>query len=170
MDNYKEKMNEVKNEVKNAANSIATEENKQKISNAADTVVKKAKGVNKKVWAIAAVAVVVLIAVISSFGGTIDKSIKEEVEQVVYQSSGYEAKNLKLVGKYEYPDSIFEEEADYYISGRYEGKGDKDGYYFLCIVLRASDGKEENLSFSLAGEYENKSELKDQIDTLTFLK
>ena len=61
MADYKNKINEVKNEVMNAASNIATEENKQKLAEATSSAVKKAKGLNKKTIAIIAVVAVVLI-------------------------------------------------------------------------------------------------------------
>lgn len=170
MADYKNKINEVKNEVMNAASNIATEENKQKLAEATSTAVKKAKGLNKKTIAIIAVVAVVLIAILSSLGGGIDKDVQKELENYVYQQTTYEAVDLKLEGEYEIPDSIFKEEVDYYISGRYDGSGERDGYYFLCIVSKTGDGIEENISCRMAGEYEKKSELKDTIKSFDFLK
>ena len=81
MADYKNKINEVKNEVMNAASNIATEENKQKLAEATSTAVKKAKGLNKKTIAIIAVVAVVLIAILSSLGGGIDKDVQKELEK-----------------------------------------------------------------------------------------
>lgn len=170
MADYKNKLNEVKNEVKNAANNIATEENKQKLAQATKTAVKKAKGLNKKTLAIIAVAVVGIIAVFALFSGRIDKDVKKEAVEAIQRQTGYEAVDLKLEGKYENPDPMFKIEVDHYISGKYKGNGDKEGYYFLCIVSQTGDGIEENLSCRLVEEFESKDDLKDFVEELEYLE
>ncbi|MGN0635305.1 MAG: hypothetical protein ACI4I5_03695 [Acutalibacteraceae bacterium] len=72
MADYKEKINEVKGSVMDVAANITSEENKQKISNAAGTVAQKAKGMSKKqkLIALCAVVAVVVIALIAKGGGT----------------------------------------------------------------------------------------------------
>lgn len=71
MADYKEKLVEVKDTVKDVAANIASEENKQKVANAAGSVAQKAKGMSKKqkLIALCAVVAVVVIALIAKGGG-----------------------------------------------------------------------------------------------------
>ena len=94
MADYKEKFNEVKDSVMDAAANIASEENKQKLADATSAVTEKAKGLNKKTIAIVAVAVVVVIVLSAKIGGSsggdAEKILKEYLE-----GRGYTVSDIK---------------------------------------------------------------------------
>ena len=92
--NYKEKLGEIANEAQNVVSSIATEENKQKVAEAAETTVKKVKSLNKKTLIVIAVAVVAVIALFSIFGGN---KAEKAVEQYITEIYNDEVKDIKEI-------------------------------------------------------------------------
>ena len=94
MADYKDKINEVRDSVKDAAANIASDENKQKLTDAADAVAKKAKGLNKKTIAVIAVALVAVIVLVFKIGGgssKAEKVLKTELENKYH----YSVSNIK---------------------------------------------------------------------------
>ena len=80
---YKGKLEEAKNKVVEQGKNIMSEENRQKLSEAAETAVKKGKGFKftKKNITVIAVAVVAIIAVFAIFGGSEKREVKDIVEK-----------------------------------------------------------------------------------------
>lgn len=96
MADYKEKLIEVKGTVKDAAANIASEENKQKVADAAGTVAQKAKGMSKKqkLIALCAVVAVVVIALIAKGGGA---KPEKELESYLTQRGYTLIEDMKVV-------------------------------------------------------------------------
>lgn len=94
MADYKEKFNEVRDSVKDAAANIASEENKQKLADATSAVAEKTKGLNKKTIAIIAVAVVVVIVLISKIGGSSNGDAEKILKQYL-EDRGYTVSDIK---------------------------------------------------------------------------
>lgn len=165
MADYKEKFNEVRDSVKDAAANIASEENKQKLADATSVVAEKTKGLNKKTIGIIAIVIVALIAILSLFGGgKLTKEMKEQIEND-NTISYYGAKNLKLVYTAKHKNSMLKKEVEYFVSGQYKGNNPR-GQYFICDLYEASDGKATNWNVTIYGEYADKKQLQTEVDKL----
>lgn len=173
--NYKEKLNEMANEVKNTANSIATEENKQKLAEAANTTMKKAKSLDKKTLAIIAAVVVAVIAVFSLFGNGAEKDAIKAVEKHM-EEQGYEVTNLKVEETFEFKykkSNAFDSGDTEFIAiivGEYKGeKAKEEGRKYFCCEYSFMDYKDKD-----KGDYDNfspqsfneKSYIKDAVDSV----
>lgn len=151
--NYKEKLGEIANEAQNVVSSIATEENKQKVAEAAETTVKKVKSLNKKTLIIIAVAVVAVIAILSSFGGN---KAEKAVEQYIAEYYDDKVKDIKEVwsDKYEtdlgYGNWVDTESTLFQVEGK--------ELYYICLVASAGDYIDIDVSV-----YSEKSDMKDDI-------
>ena len=131
--NYKEKLGEIVNEAQNVVSSIATEENKQKVAEVAETTVKKVKSLNKKTLIIIAVAVVAVIALFS-FSSS-DSSSENEILIKEYAADNLyvELKNINEESRITYETYREEEkwiEKTFYI---YSAKGNDGLYYVACM-------------------------------------
>lgn len=147
MADYKEKLNEVKDSVKDAAATIVSEENKQKREKATDTVAEKAKGLKgkSKTIILAAVAVVAVIVLISKIGGSskAEKVLKAELENKYH----YSVSNIKEEFKDSFKvqsatlDGNFEK-ADFYIMSceTEVGNNPNSQRYAVYTVMLYEDG------------------------------
>lgn len=151
--NYKEKLGEIANETQNVVSSIATEENKHKVAEAAETTVKKVKSLNKKTLIIIAVAVVAVIAIFSLFG---DNKHEKAVEQYLYEHYDDKVKDIKEVwnDKYEtdlgYGNWVDAEASLFQVEGK--------ELYYICLVTSAGDYVDVEVSV-----YSEKSDMKSEI-------
>lgn len=117
MADYKEKLVEVKGTVKDVAANIASEENKQKVANAAGSVAQKAKGMSKKqkLIALCAVVAVVVIALIAKGGGA---KPKKELESYLTQRGYTLMDNMKVI--YDTKTKVRSIASDGMFDGNYE--------------------------------------------------
>ncbi len=151
--NYKEKLGEIANEAQNVVSSIATEENKQKVAEAAETTVKKVKSLNKKTLIIIAVAVVAVIAIFSLFGGNEHEKVVEDYISEYYEDK---VKSIKEVwsDKYEvdlgYGNWVDAEATLFQVKGK--------EYYYIFLVTSAGDYVDIEES-----AYSKKSDMKSEL-------
>lgn len=147
MADYKEKFNEVRDSVKDAAANIASEENKQKLAEATGTVAEKAKGLKgkSKTIIIIAFALVAVIVLISKIGGSskAEKVLKEELENKYH----YSVSNIKEEFKDSFKvqsatlDGNFEKATLYIMSCETEiGNNPNSHRYAVYTVMLYADG------------------------------
>ena len=171
MEDYKEKLNEMKDSVKDAAANIASEENKQKLAQAADAAKAKAKGLNTKTVAIIAVALVAVIVLISKIGGSskAEKVLKEELENKYH----YAVTNINEEFKDSFKvqsvtmDGDFEKTTLYVMSCETEAGNNPNSHrYAAYTVMLYEDGSRTvQLEFDCSDKKEFKAWLKQIIQS-----